>query len=227
MLWRRLQTLIASLHSRADATGQYHALLVWEKRMKNHDRHHAATCIMTPKRNRGRQSRQPKPRRCGLARLRSAFFARAGEGATRYSVSFERVLKHLWAARRGNSRLFVRMVAHVDDLVLTIGCVDGDGRAWSDLAELYERSLARRGRHCPDDLESTVQARRFIASLRRDSLAGHSALAAYAGTRPLRSWMADLFMTTRQRSRRAAFVLDPADSCCGTPLRFRPSSGTG
>lgn len=194
--------------------------------MRNHDRHHAATCMMSPKKNR-RQSRRPKPRRCGLARLRSAFFARAGDGAMRYSVSFERVLTHLWAARRSNPRLFVRMVAHIDDLVLAIGCIEGDGRAWSDLAELYERSLARRGRRCPDDLEDTVQARQFIASLRRDGLAGHSALAAYAGTRPLRSWMADLFTRSRQRSRRAAFILDPADSCCGTPLRFRPSSGTG
>ena len=183
--------------------------------------------MLTPRKSRNRQSRRARPRRCGLARLRSAFFARAGDVATRYSVTFERVLKHLWAARRSNTRLLVRMVGHVEDLVLVIGCIDGDGRAWSDLAEMYERSLARRGRHCPDDLETTVQARRFIASLRRDSLAGHSPLTVYAGTRPLRSWMADLFAASRQRSRRAAFILDPADSYCGTPLRFRPSSSTG
>jgi hypothetical protein len=177
---------------------------------------------MTPKSAGGRRRKAPriKPRRCGLVRLRSAFFARAGDAATRYSVTFDQVLRHLWAARRTHPRLLLRMVTNIDDLVLAVGCLHNDGRAWSDLTEQYERSLVRRGRISPEDIETTVQARRFIASLRRDALAHQCALARYAGTRPLRTWLADVFAASRQRTRRAAFVLDPADSCCGAPLRF-------
>lgn len=199
------------------------------QRRKNHGRKGMAMGKTFPKRAQRApiSARRNRPRRCGIARLRSAFFARGYEGATRYSVLFERVLRHLWTARRANRGVTLRHVTHIEDLVLAVGCIDGDSRAWSDLAEQYERSLVRRGRDCPEELETTVQVRKFIAVLRQDALAGRSAMVNYTGSRALRAWMNENFAATRQRSRRAAFVLDPADSCCGTPLRFTPTGADG
>lgn len=143
----------------------------------------------------------------------------------RYSVMFDRLLKHLWHARRANKRLFLRHIAHMEDLVLAVACVDGDSRAWSDFTEHFERTLARRGRDGVEDLQAMVEVRRFIATLRRDALAGHCALTGYTGVRPLRSWLAEAFAASKLKCRRSAFVLDPADSCCGTPLRFVKTGG--
>jgi hypothetical protein len=194
---------------------------------KNHERSRSATCTISRggSRSRGRAessrpSRSPRARRRGLARLRCAYFSRAGESASRYGVGFETVVAQIWRARRAHPRLLLRQVAHIEDLVQAIACASGNGRAWADFAEQHERTLARRCRDCRDELEATVQVRKFIATLRRDALAGHSMLWNYAGTRPLRTWLGEAFQTTRQRTRRASFVLDPADSCCGAPLRF-------
>ena len=77
-----------------------------------------------------------------------------------------------------------------------------------------------------DDTESTVIVRRFIAGLRRSCLGGDSSLVAYAGTRPLRNWLADQLNESLRQRQRAAFVLDAGDSCCGVPLRFCPSADT-
>jgi hypothetical protein len=108
----------------------------------------------------------------------------------------------------------------VEDLVMAVACIDGCGRAWADVAELHERTLARRCRDCEDELEATVQVRKFIATARRDALAHHSMLERYAGVKPLRSWLAEAFDSSKQSNRRSAFVLDPSDSCFGAPLRF-------
>ncbi len=171
--------------------------------------------------------RLPKPRRRGLARLRSAYFSRAGELAARYNIAFDRVIVHLWRLRHRQPKLFLRNVAHVEDLVMAIACLDGCGRAWTDFSELHERTLARRCRECQDDLEATVQVRKFIAAMRRDALAGRSSFMNYPGTRPLRTWAGDAFQHARIKTRRSAFVLDPADSCCGGPLRFTPTGADG
>lgn len=171
--------------------------------------------------------RGARPRRRGLARLRSAYFSRAGQLAARYDVTIDRVITHLWRVRRLQPRAFLRHVAHVEDLVMAIACIDGCSRAWADFTELHERNLARRCRDCADELEATVQARKFIALMRRDALAGRSGLLNYAGNRPLRTWAGDAFQNARLRTRRAAFVLDPADSCCGGPLRFTPTGADG
>lgn len=184
------------------------------------------TSTISRRKNRSTAPHAPRLRRKGIERLRAAYFNRASDLVLRYSVMFDRLLKHLWHARRGGTRKFhLRQIAHVEDLVLTVACIDGDGRAWSDFAEHFERTLSRRGRDESEDLQAMVEVRRFIATLRRDALAGHSALTMYTGVRPLRSWLAEAFAASKLKSRRSAFVLDPADSCCGTPLRFVRTGG--
>jgi hypothetical protein len=138
------------------------------------------------------------------------------------------VILHLWQARwHQRQPLLLRHIAHLDDLVMAVACCGDCGRAWADLIETNERTLVRRCRDCRDELEATVLVRRFFANLRRDALTGRCALRDYAGTRPLRTWMAEAFHASRQRHRRAAFVLDPADSACGAPLQFTPTGAEG
>jgi hypothetical protein len=135
--------------------------------------------------------------------LRLAFFAQAGELAGRYHVRFERVIEHLWQARRCNRRLLLRGVTNVDDLVHAIACIDDVGLAWSDLAERYEPTLIRRCRTGQEDIEATVFVRRLLADLRRRSrepfVANLPSLCGYAGTRPLRSWLSDRLNAMRLR----------------------------
>ena len=176
---------------------------------------------------RGRRSRRgPAPRRRGIARLRSAYFAHAGELAARYGVTFDRVIAHLWQSRHRHPRFFLRAVMCLDDLVQALACLDGCGLAWSDLQERHERTLVRRCREGRDETETTVIVRRFIAELRRTALNGRCTMLEYLGTRPLRNWLADELNAHLLRRHRAAFTIDPADTACPT-LQFTPFSGTG
>jgi hypothetical protein len=200
-------------------------------RRKNHSAHGSAATATRKRRRstrRGRAQRDLRARRGGLARLRSAYFAKAGELAARYCVSFERVILHLWTARglQGDV-LLLRRVNQVEDLVLAVACAADCGRAWADLCEAHERTMVRRCRDCRDELEATVYVRRFFAEMRRDTLSGRSALRNYAGTRPLRTWLAEMFHMSRQRRRRSAFVLDSTDSAYGMPLQFTPTGADG
>jgi len=159
---------------------------------------------MNPQRLFRRKARASSaPRRSAVARLRLAFFAQAGEVANRYHVRFERVLEHLWQSRRTNRRLLLRSVGCVDDLVHAIACVDEVGLAWADLSERYERALIRRCRCSQDEIEATIFVRQLFADLRKrnreDCVAHHPSLRCYAGTRPLRSWLADRLSAARTR----------------------------
>jgi len=169
----------------------------------------------------------PRLRRCGFKRLRDLYFARGGELAMRYGIPLKRVQKHLCVARAHNPGLLLRHVTHIEDLLVAIACHDGCGRAWSDLNQEHERTLTRGGRHGSDELEATVRVRRFFAEMRRDALSGRSTLVAYAGTRPLRSFLNERFHVSQQGRRRAAFLLDPSDSAYGNPLRFSPTGAEG
>lgn len=144
------------------------------------------------------------PRRHALSRLRTSFFAQAGEVAHRYHITFDRLITHLWHARRTHRQLLLRSVTHVEDLVHAIACVDGVAMAWSDLGERYERALIRRCRGYHDEIEATIFVRRLFAKLRPR---GHDdllppllpSLRSYAGTRPLRNWLADRLNAARIR----------------------------
>ena|SRR5687767_10259928 len=144
-----------------------------------------------------------KPPGRAVARLRQLFFAQAGESAVRYRIPFDRVLTHLWHARRSARVLLLRSVVCMDDLVHVVACVDDIGLAWSDLADRYERPLVRRCRCHHDEIEATVLERRLLADLRRDQSCDFSAqsLGLYAGTRPLRNWLMDRLNAARARQR--------------------------
>lgn len=202
------------------------------QRTTNHDRSISSTCstaaTITKSRRNARSARASgslRARRRSLARLRSAYFSRAGDLVASYSVTFDAVILHLWAARRSQSHFRLKHAVHVEDLVLVAACISGSARAWKDFIEHFERVLVRRGRDGTEDPAAMVDVRKFLATLRRDALAGRCVLKHYAGTRPLRSWLAEAFAAHKVRSKRSAFVLDPADSCCGEPLRFVRTSG--
>jgi hypothetical protein len=113
------------------------------------------------------------------------------------------VLEHLWETRRWNRRLLLRSVTNIDDLVHAIACIDEVGLAWSDLAERYERTLIRRCRGGQDEIEATVFVRRLFADVRRRNrepfVINLPSLRGYAGTRPLRTWLADRLIAARTR----------------------------
>jgi hypothetical protein len=175
-----------------------------------------------PRASRRSRSRAAAPRGPEIARLHSLFF-QTGDLAQRYDMTFKRVIAH-----RRHNHLLLRCVTNVDDLIHAVACAANNGLAWSDLQQRHERTLMRRCRDGRDETETTVIVRRFIAELRRACLDPRcNPLLAYAGTRPLRNWLADELNHTLRQRRRAAFMIDPADSTCGNPFQFTPSSGTG
>lgn len=159
------------------------------------------------------------PRRSAIANLRCAYFSQAGDSAARYHISFDRILTHLWDARQVNRRLLLRSVACIDDLVHAVACVDDNGLAWADLAERYERALIRRCRNHQDEIGSMMLVRRMYADLRRRSRETCSlhtpTLRSYAGTKPLRNWLADRLSAARTREALSQPWRTPARTCSG------------
>lgn len=132
------------------------------------------------------------------AQLRRAYFAQAADAASRYGVIYERILIHLWRARRRMARLPLRAIAHVEDLVQAIACVDDVALAWSDLIQQNELALVRVCQRRLGDADAIVCVRRLFAELRSQGrLPGlngaRSALSleSYVGVQPLRNWLAD------------------------------------
>jgi hypothetical protein len=132
-----------------------------------------------------------------IERLHSVYFATAAENAIRYGVGFDDVLGHIRSARQAGRQVLLRNVAHMDDLVHAVACTRMLTAAWMDLAERYERQIVRRCRHRMDELSATILTRRMFANLKlreqraRENSGDGSLLGLYAGTRPLRTWLAD------------------------------------
>ena len=131
----------------------------------------------------------------GFAQLRREYFAHAGVVANRYGITFDRVVAHLWHARRSHRHLPLRAVRHLDDVVHSAACIDQVSLAWSDMIEQYERPLVRRCRIQLDETASIIMVRRLFADLRRRSVE-HDApalpsLRCYRGVHPLRTWLTD------------------------------------
>jgi hypothetical protein len=215
---------------------------------------HSATVDLLPVTRKGRivvlaqqSTRVRKKMRCSrkrsVARLRGEFFAKAGEPASRYGISFERLMHHMWEARTDNRRLLLRHVTHIEDLVHAVACIDGRSLAWNDLAERYERTLIRRCRGDQDEIAATILIRRFFADLRHDnaqpgSIPAARSLRGYFGNRPLRNWLSYLFHGARalgqfERQWHRHEVTALRDGTCDRPwpmpfpdhkpLRFDPS----
>lgn len=143
-----------------------------------------------------KRSRRSRTRRSrSMARLRSEYFASAAETAVRYGVTFDRVVAHLWRARSLNRQFSLRMVAHLEDLVHAVACVDDVGLAWAELADRYERALIRRCRHGVAEIDATIAVRRMLADLRRRNSSPQAlrfpTLHGYAGMQPLRVWLGE------------------------------------
>ena len=131
-------------------------------------------------------------RELAMARLRQQYFSAGGDAVVRYNIGFDRILRHLWRARRHQRRLAIRSIDHMHDLIHAIACVDDMDRAWADLAEQYEPALVRACRSQMGEIDALLQVRRLLASLRERSCAGGGAdpsLHWYTGANTLRSWL--------------------------------------
>ena len=137
----------------------------------------------------------PPPTASAVLALRWAYFAHAHESAGRYGIAFDRVLIHLWHARRLRRRVPLRAIANIDDLVHAVACVDEVGSAWADLVDRYEAGLIRSSRAVLPGSDAIVFVRRLIAELRRRNTDSPGqalpSLRSYLGTRPLRRWLTD------------------------------------
>ena len=137
----------------------------------------------------------PPPTASAVLALRWAYFAHARESAGRYGIAFDRVVLHLWHARRLRRRVLLRAIANIDDLVHAVACVDEVGSAWADLVDRYEAGLIRSSRAVLTGPDAIVFVRRLIAELRRRNTDSPGqalpSLRSYLGTRPLRRWLTD------------------------------------
>lgn len=125
--------------------------------------------------------------------LRRRYFANGADSAARYGIAFERITQHLWDLRRRHPLISLRGIAHVDDLVLAIACIDERHRAWHDLIEQYEPWLVRRLRRSMDTSVAVLAVRQLFLELRRaePEVSAEASLYDYAGLEPLRMWLAE------------------------------------
>lgn len=134
-----------------------------------------------------------KIRRKSIASLRRSYFAQAAESASRYHISFDRIVQHLWDARRRQPYYRLRATIATDDLVHAIACIDDVGLAWADLGARFERPLIRRCRESQDEISATILVRRMLADLRKSRSDDGSlllpSLRAYVGDRSLQQWL--------------------------------------
>lgn len=142
-------------------------------------------------------------RRRSLAKLRKAYFSGSREAAIRYRIPFDRLLKHLWIARKTNPRFTLRHVKSLDDLIHAVACIDGFGLAWVDLAERYERPLVRQCLGSHDEIAAVMMVRRLFIEMRADDhgtiLAMTQTMGGYTGARPLSAWLADRLNVIRTK----------------------------
>jgi hypothetical protein len=156
-----------------------------------------------------------------VQRLRSTYFSQASEAAARYGVSFDRLVVHLWRARNLHRHFSLRNIAHIEDLVHAVACVDGSGLAWADLCERYERALVRRSRGSDAEIDTTIAVRRMLADLRRRTLQATDeheilpSLRSYLGVQELRVWLAQraagaaVWSRATERRRREGLLTAP------------------
>ncbi len=138
--------------------------------------------------------------------LRRAFFADAGDAATRYGVSIEDVLQHCADAFDVDllDTPVLRMAAaeriagNLEDVLLAIGCIRRDPRAWHDLDDELRPMLARMCELRVDEIESMLQSSRFLRAVRHRTLEldpedegddGTPRLQEFTGLQPLRSFL--------------------------------------
>jgi hypothetical protein len=147
-----------------------------------------------------------------MVRLRQQFFCAGGDAAVRYGIGFDRIVKHLWNARRHQRRLSLRSIDNMHDLIHAIACIDDMDRAWADLAEQYEPALVRACRSQMGDIEALLQVRRLLAGLRERSCSGSGhdpSLRWYTGSNTLRSWLGQRLLAGLSRRLRGRGRLDP------------------
>ncbi len=143
--------------------------------------------------------------------LRRAYFAQAGETATRYGVRFERVLDHLDDLGDVHPQHALPVVRYLDDLIHAVACVEGVDLAWRDLTERHERALIRACRHWLEATDAIVFVRKLLAGLRRDRELEVQKLRSFDGSCSLRRWLGDRIVGALNRSGSGLRPVRPPD----------------
>lgn len=170
-----------------------------------------------------REQGTPRCRRTDESALRRAYFAQAGDIATRYGVCFDDVIAHMRTARAHHPHCALPFVRHIDDLVHAVACVGDIDLAWWDLTEQYERALIRACRQWLDATEAIVFVRRLFSALRRDE-GDVLSMSGFDGTRTMRHWLGDRIMG-RMNTEGPGFALSSAELEVNATVPQGPESG--
>lgn len=129
--------------------------------------------------------------------IRRQYFC-CGGIASRYRATMHEVESHLIGAGLAITPRPQRVLLHLPDVMVAIGCVRGDATAWNDLLNAHAWCLDRA---CSEQLGASVGltfARRFWRDLRTSTLSTKGSeggvaprLQSYPGVRPIRLWLAD------------------------------------
>ena len=106
--------------------------------------------------------------------VRRTYFGDCAELASRFGVSLEDVFDHCEVAfdldlldtpllRRAAAD---RIAAHLDDLILAIACIADDSQAWFEFESDLQLSLARMCELRVGEIEASLQAARYLRSVR-------------------------------------------------------------
>jgi hypothetical protein len=164
-----------------------------------------------------------------MARLRVAFFAQGGDAAGRYGITFADVIMHLWRTRRRCGRVALRTVRHMDDLVRATACGQLIAQAWADLIERHEGMLVRRCTERVGEMHAILHVRRAFMQLRlrQDGGGQGECLLDYAGTQPLRAWLAERVIGQLHREHTVWCVAHGANGSRLALCRSMPLIGRG
>ena len=108
-------------------------------------------------------------------------------------------MRHLWQARTRQSRINLRRISYLEDLVHAIGCLQHISAAWSDLSEQNERLLVRQCQSHLEGSEPIVFVRRYLTELRQQNTMEKKCsleLQGFIGDRPLHLWLYERMIET-------------------------------
>jgi hypothetical protein len=188
-----------------------------------------ASCVMDAT-HAGTRSQRAEPRAGALDHviadaLRAAYFAEAGELATRYGISSSGVIEHLEGAGLARMPRPERAISHIRCAVHSAALVRGDAQAWADLitalGPAFDRACAAR----LDKARGIAFARRFWQDARASTLGGSPRPAGrprgvrapdlrnFAATKPLRHWLAERLLGSLETELgRAASAVERLDA---------------
>lgn len=175
--------------------------------------------------------------------IRKSYFAIASWVALRYDIEVDEVIEHLRTAGVHAANRPGAAIQYVEDIVLAVAACRGNKQAWQDITQVFDLTLVRACSLRLADHDSVVYVRRFLGTLKQETLdhcavpgapacsdaseevfddepfEGDGGLRAYAGLRPLRVWLTDRLLAQLEQDVPGMRVrLEPA--CAAADLKL-------